>query len=127
MSSGGEPGGETTLAHLVVSFPSGDNNGGASSRAGGGSSPRAAEESTAVGSPRVLDAGHHLERRAHEAEELFEAAFEQAPIGMAIVGIDGERPGRFLRVNRSLCEITGLSESDLVGTNFQAIVDPDDA
>ena len=63
---------------------------------------------------------------AHEAEELFEAAFEQAPIGMAIVGIDGERPGSFLRVNRSLCEITGLSEPDLIGTNFQAIVHPDD-
>ena len=35
-------------------------------------------------------------------------------------------PASFLRVNRSLCEITGLSESDLVGTNFQAIVHPDD-
>jgi PAS domain S-box-containing protein len=63
---------------------------------------------------------------AHEVEELFEAAFEQAPIGMAIVGIDGEKPGGFLRVNRSLCDITGLSESDLIGTNFQAIVHPDD-
>jgi PAS domain S-box-containing protein len=90
----------------VVTFPSGDNN--------GGSAPH-----------KVLDAENPVER-AHEAEELFEAAFEQAPIGMAIVGIDGERPGSFLRVNRSLCEITGLSESDLVGTNFQAIVHPDD-
>jgi PAS domain S-box-containing protein len=93
----------------VVSYPSDDSN--------GGSTPHDTAPS------RVLDP---LERRAHEAEELFEAAFEQAPIGMAIVGIEGERPGEFLRVNRSLCEITGLSESDLVGTNFQAIVHPDD-
>jgi PAS domain S-box-containing protein len=63
---------------------------------------------------------------AREAEERFEAAFEQAPIGMALVSIEGEGPGSFLRVNRSLCEITGLSETDLVGTNFQAIVHPDD-
>ena len=33
--------------------------------------------------------------------------FDQAAIGMALVGLDG----RFLRVNRALCELLGRSEA----------------
>ena len=43
----------------------------------------------------------------HEAEERFRSAFEQAPIGMALVSIESDRAGCFLRVNRALREITG--------------------
>jgi PAS domain S-box-containing protein len=68
----------------------------------------------------------HVENAAHEARERFEAAFEQAPIGMALVSIERETPGSFLRVNRALCGITGLSQEDLIGTDFRAIVHPDD-
>lgn len=39
------------------------------------------------------------------------AAFEDAPIGAAIVDFDG----RFARVNRALCDMVGLAEDDLVG------------
>ena len=46
---------------------------------------------------------------------------------MALVSIETRAAGCFLRVNRSLCDITGLTEEDLVGTDFQAIVHPDDA
>ena len=68
----------------------------------------------------------HVEDAAREAEERFEAAFEQAPIGMSLVSIERDRSGSFLRVNRALCDITGLDEEDLIGTEFQAIVHPDD-
>ena len=34
--------------------------------------------------------------------------FDQAAIGMALVGLDG----RFLRVNRALCELLGRSEAE---------------
>ena len=90
---------------------------------------------TAKSSPdeqRIFVAGRdvtereEVEHAAHEARERFEAAFEQAPIGMALVSIERDRPGCFLRVNRSLCEITGLSREDLIGTDFRAIVHPDD-
>lgn len=37
-------------------------------------------------------------------------AFEQAAIGMALVGLDG----RFLRVNQALCELLGHGEAELV-------------
>ncbi|ARV59818.1 hypothetical protein BZZ01_15335 [Nostocales cyanobacterium HT-58-2] len=57
-----------------------------------------------------------------ESEERFRAAFENAAIGMALVAPDG----RWLRVNRSLCEIVGYSEAELLATTFQAITHPDD-
>ena len=39
----------------------------------------------------------------HRAEERFRRAFEAAPIGMALMSLEG----RFLRVNPALCAITG--------------------
>lgn len=68
----------------------------------------------------------NTEEELREAEERFRAAFEQAPIGMALVSIERERPGCFLRVNRLMCEITGLSEHELLGTDFRAIAHPDE-
>ena len=57
-----------------------------------------------------------------EAQELFKSAFDNAPIGVAVVGLDG----RFLRVNRSLCEMLGFAEPELLSTTFQKITHPDD-
>ncbi|MBW4592226.1 MAG: PAS domain S-box protein [Brasilonema angustatum HA4187-MV1] len=57
-----------------------------------------------------------------ESEERFRSAFENAAIGKALVAIDG----RWLRVNRSLCEIVGYCEAELLATTFQAITHPDD-
>jgi diguanylate cyclase (GGDEF)-like protein/PAS domain S-box-containing protein len=56
------------------------------------------------------------------SEQLFENAFRYAAIGMALVG----RDGRFLRVNRSLCELVGYSEDELLRLTFQDITHPDD-
>jgi two-component system, NarL family, sensor histidine kinase UhpB len=47
---------------------------------------------------------------------------ENAPIGLAIVGLDG----RFHSVNPALCAITGYEESELLGLSFQDITHPDD-
>lgn len=57
-----------------------------------------------------------------ESEERFRSAFEHAPIGMALMGLDG----RFLKVNASLLEIVGYSEEELLDLNFQVITHPDD-
>ena len=62
------------------------------------------------------------ERILTESEERFRNAFDYAVIGMALVSLDGH----FLKVNRSLCEITGYSEQELLATTFQAITHPDD-
>ena len=57
-----------------------------------------------------------------EAEDRFRSAFEEAPIGMAMTAVDG----RFLRVNRALCEITGYSRDQLEATTFRSITHSDD-
>src|SRR5690606_36522660 len=57
-----------------------------------------------------------------ESEERFRLTFEEAPIGMAIVGVEG----RFLRVNPALCEVVGYSPAELTGLTFHAITHPDD-
>jgi diguanylate cyclase (GGDEF)-like protein/PAS domain S-box-containing protein len=57
-----------------------------------------------------------------EAEDRFRSAFDEAPIGMAMHAVDG----RFLRVNRALCEITGYSRKELEATTFRSITHPDD-
>jgi two-component system, sensor histidine kinase and response regulator len=57
-----------------------------------------------------------------ESEERFRSSMEYAAIGMALVAPDG----RWLRVNRALCKITGFSEVELLATNFQSITHPGD-
>jgi diguanylate cyclase (GGDEF)-like protein/PAS domain S-box-containing protein len=54
--------------------------------------------------------------------ETFRAAFDDAPIGMALVAPSGG----FLRVNSALCEILGYAEFELMGLCFQDITHPDD-
>lgn len=57
-----------------------------------------------------------------ESQERFRRAFEDAAIGMALVAPDG----RWLQVNRSLCELIGYSSDELLRINFQTITHPDD-
>jgi len=56
------------------------------------------------------------------AEELFRSAFDNAPIGMALVAPDG----RLLKVNRALCELTGYRETELLVGSLESITHPDD-
>jgi two-component system, sensor histidine kinase and response regulator len=67
------------------------------------------------------------ERKAVEdalaaSEARFRTAFENAPIGMALVHPDGS----FLLGNHALCVMLGYSEEELLGTTFQEITHPDD-
>jgi diguanylate cyclase (GGDEF)-like protein/PAS domain S-box-containing protein len=57
-----------------------------------------------------------------ESEAHFRNAFDYAAIGMALVSPEGN----WLRVNRSLCEIVGYSEVELLVSDFQAITHRDD-
>ena len=52
---------------------------------------------------------HRVEDQLRAAEQLFRRAFDDAPIGMALIDLDG----RWLRLNRSLCQMLGRSEQEL--------------
>lgn len=52
----------------------------------------------------------------------FEEVFEFAPIGTGLLDLEG----RWLLVNRALCDITGYTAQELVGRRFDGIVHPED-
>ncbi len=56
------------------------------------------------------------------SEQRFRHAFHFAGTGMAIVALDG----RWTRVNRSVCEILGYGETELLDKTFQEITHPED-
>ena len=58
---------------------------------------------------------------ARESEERFRKAFDHAPIGIALVRPDG----KWLRVNRTLCEIVGYSEEELLSQIIEAVTQPE--
>src|SRR5690606_37498618 len=62
------------------------------------------------------------EQSRAQSQATLRSALEHAPIGMAIVGLNG----RFLQVNRSLCDIVGRDEPELLRCTFQDITHPDD-
>jgi diguanylate cyclase (GGDEF)-like protein/PAS domain S-box-containing protein len=64
-----------------------------------------------------------LDRGLLEVRERFESAFDNAPIGMALITVDG----RWLQVNDALCRITGCTGQELKATTLRAITHPDDA
>jgi len=57
-----------------------------------------------------------------ESEERFRLTIDEAPIGMALVALDGT----FIRVNRVLCEITGYPAEELTKLTFHDITHADD-
>ncbi|HYP53293.1 MAG TPA: EAL domain-containing protein, partial [Pyrinomonadaceae bacterium] len=63
-----------------------------------------------------------ISKALQESEENFRNAFDYAAIGMALVSPGG----RWLQVNRSLCDIVGYTEQELLSTNFQSVSHPDD-
>jgi diguanylate cyclase (GGDEF)-like protein/PAS domain S-box-containing protein len=65
-------------------------------------------------------------RSTPDVEAYLRSAFEDAPIGIALIGIDPEIEGRFLQVNRALCELTGYSSEKLRMTDIRALLHPND-
>ncbi|WP_367154185.1 PAS domain S-box protein [Methylomonas sp. HYX-M1] len=63
-----------------------------------------------------------IDSRLRESENRFEATFELAAVGIALVAPDG----RWLRVNAKLCNIVGYSAAELLAKTFQDITHPDD-
>ncbi|RCJ36500.1 hypothetical protein A6770_15870 [Nostoc minutum NIES-26] len=63
-----------------------------------------------------------IEEALRESEQRFRAAFHQAAVGIAHVGIDGQ----WLLVNQRLCDIVGYTPQELQLLTFQNITHPDD-
>jgi len=70
--------------------------------------------------------GASVQRRAEEAlaesEQRFRGLLDAAAIGFAIVQLDGQ----FSVVNRSMCEMFGYTETEMLAMNLEQITHPDD-
>ena len=62
------------------------------------------------------------EERLHESEKRFATAFENAPIGMVLVDING----LMFKFNQAFCNFLGYSEDELTSITFQEITHKDD-
>lgn len=56
------------------------------------------------------------------SKEFFQSTFDAAAVGMAVANIDG----RYVKVNRAMCEFVGYSESELLRMSYQEITFPED-
>ena len=88
-------------------------------------SPLADESGRVVGVASIardVTARKASERALQEAHARFQGAFEAAPIGMALVDLDG----RFLSANAALCDLVGRSEEELTRLDVRAVTHQDD-
>ena len=69
----------------------------------------------AITKPRTEDSGGR-------ADGFLHLAFEQAPAGLVHLATDG----RFLHVNRRMCDMTGFPADELLGKHLADILHPDD-
>jgi PAS domain S-box-containing protein len=63
-----------------------------------------------------------IERLLRESQERFQSAFHFAPIGIALIALDG----RWLEVNPALCELVGYAKEELLRKTFQELTHPDE-
>ena len=63
-----------------------------------------------------------IEEELQISEETFRNAFDCSPIGMVLVSTDG----KFLKVNKSVCDMLGYTANMLLTKTFQEITHPED-
>ena len=71
---------------------------------------------------RDITASTRAAASLHAAQERFRIAFEEAPIGMALIGLDR----CFIEVNAAFGEITGYADGELEGSPTSILVPSDD-
>ena len=70
----------------------------------------------------ILQRSAAFEHALRQSEQLYRSTFEMAELGIAHISPDG----RWLRVNKKLCEIVGYSEPEMLSLTLQDITHPDD-
>ncbi|WP_225753390.1 EAL domain-containing protein [Actinotalea sp. Marseille-Q4924] len=76
----------------------------------------------AVSTCRDVTEAEAVRRWARDVEQTFRRAFDEAPGGMSLTGLDG----RIRSVNRALARLLLRSESELVGLHIDELTHPDD-
>lgn len=75
-----------------------------------------------IGAIQDITEQRNVANALKEREKSFNDIIEYAPIGMAVLSLEG----KFTRVNQALCNIVGYSNEELMQLTFQEITFPDD-
>src|SRR5215471_689598 len=75
-----------------------------------------------VATQRDLTERLRVDERLRKREEEFRSLFELSAVGMTQVSSEG----RYLRVNRKLCQMLGYSEQELLQLTLHQVTHPDD-
>jgi PAS domain S-box-containing protein len=75
-----------------------------------------------VATQRDVTARRRVEQGLRRSEEEFRTLFDLSAIGMAQVSPEG----RYLRVNRKLCQMLGYSEQELLNLTLHEVTHPED-
>jgi PAS domain S-box-containing protein len=75
-----------------------------------------------VGVDRDITGKKLADAALFESERAYRSTFEGAPVGIAHVALDG----RWLRVNRRLCEVLGYQREELLTLDFLGLMHPED-
>lgn len=68
-----------------------------------------------------VDLEHRVRERTEalvRTGERFRAAFDEAPVGMALASLEPLNAGEYLQVNEALCYLTGYPSHELLGKTF---------
>ena len=82
-----------------------------------------ATSSSVHGTCQDVTEARRVEDALRAAEQLFRRAFDDSPIGMALIDLEG----RWLRLNRALAQMLGRTEAELRATTLGALSHPEDA
>jgi PAS domain S-box-containing protein len=74
------------------------------------------------GTAQDVTESRRVEDALRAAEQLFRRAFDDAPIGMALIDLEG----RWLRLNRAIAQMLGRTEQELRAVRLAEISHPDD-
>jgi len=74
------------------------------------------------GTAQDVTESRRVEDALRAAEQLFRRAFDDAPIGMALIDLEG----RWLRMNRAIAHMLGRTEQDLRAMRLSELSHPDD-
>jgi PAS domain S-box-containing protein len=72
---------------------------------------------------RLESAVSEHEAGARNAERILASAFDRAPIGMAMIDLNGD----WLRVNAAYCSMLGYERAEMLKQSFAGLTHPDDA
>jgi diguanylate cyclase (GGDEF)-like protein/PAS domain S-box-containing protein len=118
--------GPLALGDELAGARAGEAAGASGGEAAGASGGEGGQASAGVAVVLDITARRQAELLAPRPQSDFEEhieRLERAPLGTGL--LDSE--GRWLLVNRALCDITGYTADELIGKRFDGIVHPDDA